>query len=76
MTACERRLRLCLADFIKPYTWIRKTGQFDVLPIQLVTTGNSVSELWFTKKRSTSRCEQRAAPNQPLANATPSRIRS
>lgn len=41
----QRRDRhLCLADFIKPLSWVRETGQFDVLPIQLVTMGATVSE--------------------------------
>ncbi len=40
----QRRDRhLCLADFVKPRAWALETGRFDVLPVQLVTVGDSVS---------------------------------
>jgi 5-methyltetrahydrofolate--homocysteine methyltransferase len=40
----QRRDRhLCLADFVKPRSWAEETGRFDVLPVQLVTVGDSVS---------------------------------
>lgn len=40
----QRRDRhLCLADFVKPRSWVEETGRFDVLPVQLVTVGDSVS---------------------------------
>jgi 5-methyltetrahydrofolate--homocysteine methyltransferase len=40
----QRRDRhLCLADFVKPRAWAVETGRFDVLPVQLVTVGDSVS---------------------------------
>ncbi len=36
----QRRDRhLCLADFLKPRSWVEETGQLDVLPVQLVTFG-------------------------------------
>ncbi|MGC5166452.1 methionine synthase [Luteimicrobium sp. DT211] len=39
----QRRDRhLCLADFIKPRSWVEETGRFDVLPVQLVTVGDTV----------------------------------
>ncbi|MBD5788262.1 methionine synthase [Cellulosimicrobium terreum] len=39
----QRRDRhLCLADFVKPRSWVTETGRFDVLPVQLVTMGSSV----------------------------------
>ncbi|MBD8077590.1 methionine synthase [Cellulosimicrobium arenosum] len=39
----QRRDRfLCLADFVKPRSWVEETGRFDVLPVQLVTMGTSV----------------------------------
>ncbi|AEG44545.1 methionine synthase [Isoptericola variabilis 225] len=41
----QRRDRhLCLADFVKPRSWAEETGRFDVLPVQLVTVGDSVSQ--------------------------------
>ncbi|WP_244666989.1 methionine synthase [Myceligenerans indicum] len=41
----QRRDRhLCLADFIKPRSWVERTGRYDVLPVQLVTVGDSVAE--------------------------------
>ena len=40
----QRRDRhLCLADFVKPRSWAEETGRFDVLPVQLVTVGDTVS---------------------------------
>lgn len=40
----QRRDRhLCLADFVRPREWVEETGRFDVLPVQLVTVGDSVS---------------------------------
>ncbi|KZM36050.1 methionine synthase [Oerskovia enterophila] len=39
----QRRDRhLCLADFVKPRSWVEETGRFDVLPVQLVTMGDTV----------------------------------
>lgn len=39
----QRRDRhLCLADFIRPKSWVEETGRFDVLPVQLVTMGDAV----------------------------------
>ncbi|QAY64770.1 methionine synthase [Xylanimonas allomyrinae] len=40
----KRDRHLCLADFFRPRAWVEKTGQFDVLPVQLVTMGETVSE--------------------------------
>lgn len=41
----QRRDRhLCLADFVKPRSWVEETGRYDVLPVQLVTMGASVDE--------------------------------
>lgn len=41
----QRRDRhLCLADFVKPRSWVEETGRFDVLPVQLVTVGATVAE--------------------------------
>ncbi len=41
----QRRDRhLCLADFVKPRSWVEETGQYDVLPVQLVTVGNTVAD--------------------------------
>ena len=40
----QRRDRhLCLADFVRPRSWVEETGRFDVLPVQLVTVGDTVS---------------------------------
>jgi len=40
----QRRDRhLCLADFIKPKEWVEETGRYDVLPVQLVTIGDTVT---------------------------------
>lgn len=40
----QRRDRhLCLADFVKPRSWVEETGRFDVLPVQLVTVGDTVA---------------------------------
>lgn len=40
----QRRDRhLCLADFVKPRSWVDETGRFDVLPVQLVTVGDTVA---------------------------------
>ncbi|MCK0115653.1 methionine synthase [Isoptericola sp. S6320L] len=39
----KRDRHLCLADFIRPKSWVEETGQFDVLPIQLATVGEPVS---------------------------------
>ncbi|WP_125777742.1 methionine synthase [Antribacter gilvus] len=40
----QRRDRhLCLADFVKPRSFVEETGRFDVLPVQLVTVGDTVS---------------------------------
>ncbi|GAB3168965.1 methionine synthase [Myceligenerans halotolerans] len=40
----QRRDRhLCLADFVKPRSWVEETGRYDVLPVQLVTVGDSVA---------------------------------
>ncbi|MGW6007208.1 methionine synthase [Oerskovia enterophila] len=39
----QRRDRhLCLADFVKPRSWVEETGRYDVLPVQLVTMGDTV----------------------------------
>ncbi|MFF3065725.1 methionine synthase [Oerskovia sp. NPDC057915] len=39
----QRRDRhLCLADFVKPRSWVEETGRYDVLPVQLVTVGDTV----------------------------------
>ncbi|PJI85733.1 methionine synthase [Luteimicrobium subarcticum] len=39
----QRRDRhLCLADFVKPRSYLEETGRFDVLPVQLVTVGDTV----------------------------------
>ena len=41
----QRRDRhLCLADFIKPRSWVEETGRYDVLPVQLVSVGAAVAE--------------------------------
>ncbi len=41
----QRRDRhLCLADFVKPRSWVEETGRYDVLPVQLVTMGASVDQ--------------------------------
>ena len=41
----QRRDRhLCLADFIRPRSYYEETGRFDVLPVQLVTVGDTVAE--------------------------------
>ncbi|RZS61105.1 methionine synthase (B12-dependent) [Xylanimonas ulmi] len=41
----QRRDRhLCLADFIRPRSYAEETGQFDVLPVQLVTVGSTVAD--------------------------------
>jgi 5-methyltetrahydrofolate--homocysteine methyltransferase len=40
----QRRDRhLCLADFVKPRSWVEETGRVDVLPVQLVTVGDTVA---------------------------------
>jgi len=40
----QRRDRhLCLADFVRPLSWAQESGRFDVLPVQLVTVGDTVS---------------------------------
>jgi 5-methyltetrahydrofolate--homocysteine methyltransferase len=40
----QRRDRhLCLADFIRPRSYVESTGRFDVLAIQLVTVGDGAS---------------------------------
>ncbi|MFI2365110.1 methionine synthase [Promicromonospora sp. NPDC019610] len=40
----QRRDRhLCLADFVRPRSFVEETGRFDVLPVQLVTVGDTVS---------------------------------
>ena len=40
----QRRDRhLCLADFVRPRSFVEETGRFDVLPVQLVTVGDAVS---------------------------------
>ncbi|PRZ03860.1 methionine synthase (B12-dependent) [Isoptericola sp. CG 20/1183] len=39
----KRDRHLCLADFVRPKSWVEETGQFDVLPIQLATVGEPVS---------------------------------
>ncbi|WP_265521402.1 methionine synthase [Oerskovia flava] len=39
----QRRDRhLCLADYVRPRSWVEETGRFDVLPVQLVTVGDTV----------------------------------
>ncbi|ROS72994.1 methionine synthase [Cellulomonas sp. PhB143] len=39
----QRRDRhLCLADFVRPRSWVEETGRHDVLPVQLVTMGDAV----------------------------------
>jgi 5-methyltetrahydrofolate--homocysteine methyltransferase len=40
----HRDRHLCLADFIRPRSFVEETGRFDVLPVQLVTMGTRVSE--------------------------------
>ncbi|WP_425956939.1 methionine synthase [Xylanimonas sp. McL0601] len=41
----QRRDRhLCLADFIRPRSFYEETGRFDVLPVQLVTVGDTVAQ--------------------------------
>ncbi|WP_132878217.1 methionine synthase [Tamaricihabitans halophyticus] len=36
--------RLCLADFYRPLDKVKETGQFDVLPLQLVTMGQPIAD--------------------------------
>ncbi|WP_402371561.1 methionine synthase [Isoptericola rhizosphaerae] len=39
----KRDRHLCLADFVRPKSFVEETGRFDVLPIQLATVGEPVS---------------------------------
>ncbi|MEG3615276.1 methionine synthase [Isoptericola sp. MSP01] len=39
----KRDRHLCLADFVRPKSWVEQTGRYDVLPIQLATVGDPVS---------------------------------
>ncbi|WP_098465279.1 methionine synthase [Isoptericola jiangsuensis] len=39
----KRDRHLCLADFVRPRSWVEETGSYDVLPIQLATVGDTVS---------------------------------
>ncbi|EWS82551.1 methionine synthase [Brachybacterium phenoliresistens] len=38
-----RDRHLCIADYFRPRSWVEETGRFDVLPVQLVTVGDTVS---------------------------------
>ncbi|WP_344105305.1 methionine synthase [Myceligenerans crystallogenes] len=39
----KRDRHLCLADFLKPRSWVEETGRYDVFPVQLVTVGDLVA---------------------------------